>query len=93
MSKHRDVDAPAGDAIRVGLYVDASGNRTRDPSKAVRGEILEHEGDGRASRRTWFRLDEVKVTWLPVSESAFLLWVLALLVFAWLVIGLLLLLL
>jgi hypothetical protein len=37
--------------------------------------------------RVSFRIEEVEVSWLPVSESAFLLWVLALLLIAWLGIG------
>ncbi len=34
-------------------------------------------------RRIWLRIEEVEISWLPVSESAFLLWVLALLLAAW----------
>lgn len=34
-------------------------------------------------RRVWLRIEEVKISWLPVSESAFLLWVLVLLLAAW----------
>jgi hypothetical protein len=41
----------------------------------------------RAPERVWFRVEEVEISWLPVSESAFLLWVLALLVIIWLGIG------
>jgi hypothetical protein len=37
--------------------------------------------------RLSFRVEEVEISWLPVSESAFLLWVLALLVVVWLAIG------
>jgi len=33
------------------------------------------------------RIEEVEISWLPVSESAFLLWVLAALVVIWLGIG------
>jgi hypothetical protein len=40
-----------------------------------------------APRRFWFRVEEVEIRWLPVSESAFLLWVLVLLLAAWLGIG------
>jgi hypothetical protein len=40
-----------------------------------------------APRRIWFRVEQVEIHWLPVSESAFLLWVLALLLVAWLGIG------
>jgi hypothetical protein len=34
-----------------------------------------------------FRVEEVEVSWLPIRESAFLLWVLVLLVGLWLGIG------
>jgi hypothetical protein len=35
-----------------------------------------------------FRIEEVEISWLPVSESAFLLWVLVLLLAVWLGVGL-----
>ncbi len=35
------------------------------------------------ARRVWFRIEEVEISWLPVRESAFLLWVLALLLTVW----------
>jgi hypothetical protein len=38
-------------------------------------------------RRIWFRVEDVKRARLPVSESAFLLWVLAGLVVVWLVVA------
>ena len=44
---------------------------------------------GRSERR-WFRVEEVELPWLRVSETAFLLWVFALLVLVWLVVALLL---
>jgi hypothetical protein len=77
--------------MRSSVYRDAQGNRTTDPGKAVGGEIVEQAGDGSGARRTWFRVQEVELKWLRVGEAAFLLWVLALLVFAWLVIALVLL--
>lgn len=42
-------------------------------------------GDARTRpvRRVWLRIEEVEISWLPVSESAFLLWVLVLLLAAW----------
>lgn len=43
-----------------------------------------------APRRIWYRVDEIQLRRLRISESAFLLWVLAALVFAWLVVALLL---
>jgi hypothetical protein len=41
-----------------------------------------------APRRIWFHVAEVELKWLRISETAFLLWVLAGLVFAWLVVAL-----
>jgi hypothetical protein len=46
---------------------------------------------GEAPRRFWFRVEEVELKWLRISETAFLLWVLAGLVLAWLIVALLLL--
>jgi hypothetical protein len=68
-------------------YFDAEGNRTDDPAQAVRGEIVEHDAEAGRTRRTWFLVEEVQVKWLPVSESAFLLWVLLALLVIWLLIG------
>jgi hypothetical protein len=65
--------------------VDAEGNRTGDPAEAVGGEIVERAEQDGPARRTWFSVKEVELSWLPVSEAAFLLWVLAALVFVWLV--------
>ena len=39
-------------------------------------------------RRFWFRVVEVELPGLRISETAFLLWVLALLVVVWLVVAL-----
>jgi hypothetical protein len=41
------------------------------------------EARTRSVMRVWFRIEEVEISWLPVSESAFLLWVLALLLAVW----------
>jgi hypothetical protein len=72
--------------LRTSVYLDAEGNRTDDPAKAVGGEIVDERAEqDRAARRTWFSVKEVELPWLPVSEAAFLLWVLAALVFVWLV--------
>jgi hypothetical protein len=68
-------------------YFDAEGNRTDDPAQAVRGEILEHDAEEGRTRRTWFFLEEVEIKWLPVNESAFLLWVLLGLAVVWVAIG------
>lgn len=41
-----------------------------------------------AARRVWVRVEEVEISWLPVGEAAFLLWVLVLLLACWLGVGL-----
>ncbi|MGH2932121.1 MAG: hypothetical protein ACRDKK_04590 [Gaiellaceae bacterium] len=69
------------------VFLDAEGNLTQDPAQAVRGEIVEHEEKGGRVRRTWFFVEEVEIKWLPISESAFLLWVLGLFLGIWLVVG------
>ena len=69
------------------FYVDAGGRRTDDPEHAVSGEIAEYDDHGRVLRRTRFFLDRSQLPWLPVSEAAFLLWVLAALVIVWGFIG------
>lgn len=69
-------------------YFDAEGNRTEDPAQAVRGEVVEHDPKAGRTKRTWFLVEEVEVKWLPVSESAFLLWVLLALLLTWVLIGL-----
>ena len=69
-------------------YTDAHGHPTDDPAAAVRGEITEFDAHGRPRRKTRFFLDEESLPkWLPVSEPAFLLWVLAALVLVWVGIG------
>ena len=89
MSKGRDHEAPDSGARRVGFYLDAEGHRTKDPGAAVRGEILEYDGEHHP-KRTWFFLHEQEIRWLPISEGAFLLWVLGLLFAVWVGIGVLL---
>jgi hypothetical protein len=42
---------------------------------------------GSGARRGRFSFAQVELKWLPVSESAFLLWVLAALVGVWLLLG------
>jgi hypothetical protein len=71
-------------------YTDGNGRPTDDPAAAVTGEITEFDSHGRPRRRTRFFLDEQELPWLPVSEPAFLLWVLVALVAAWLIVGLIL---
>ena len=70
------------------IYVDAAGRATEDPALAVSGEIAEFDDHGRPLRRTRFFLDRSELPWLPVSEPAFLLWVLAGLSVIWVCIGL-----
>ena len=70
------------------VYVDAEGRPTDDPAEAVQGEVLEFGAHGRPARRTRFFLDRKELPWLPVSEPALLLWVLAVLFIVWLAIGL-----
>jgi hypothetical protein len=41
----------------------------------------------RSERQFWVRIEEVEISWLPISESAFLLWVLVLLLGVWFGIG------
>jgi hypothetical protein len=69
---------------REASLVDAAGKPTDDPRRAVRGELVEHDPKTRRVQHTWFRLEQVEIHWLPVSESAFLLWVLVLLLAVWL---------
>jgi hypothetical protein len=67
--------------------VDAKGRSTDDLREAVRGEFVEYDARSKRTRRTWFSVEQVEIKWLPVSESAFLLWVLVLLVAVWLATG------
>jgi hypothetical protein len=71
-------------------YLDGDGRPTDDPAAAVRGEITEFDAHGRPRRLTRFFLDQEELPWLPVSEAAFLLWVLIGLIVAWLAVGLIL---
>jgi hypothetical protein len=64
-------------------YLDSDDRRTDDPDRAVGGEIAEYDSHGRVLRRTRFFLDRSEIPWLPVGESAFLLWVAAALVLVW----------
>jgi hypothetical protein len=64
------------------VYRDAEGRETDDPRDAVQGEILDY-GHARPVRRIKFFLDRKELPWLPVSEPAFLLWVLVGLLLIW----------
>ncbi len=68
------------------FFVDEQGRPTDDPARAVRGEIVALDSAGRR-RRSWFVSSQAKLDWLPVSESAFLLWVLLGLLGLWLLLG------
>ena len=59
--------------------LDADGNIVDAPEDAVGAE----PGSEGSKRRTWFLIEEIELRWLPVSESAFLLWVLLGLVLVW----------
>jgi hypothetical protein len=85
MAKERKLQRPK---VPSAAYFDADGNRTEDPALAVRGEVVEHDPKAGRTKRTWFVVEEVEVKWLPVSESAFLLWVLLALLLIWVLIGL-----
>ena len=80
-------DTPRNAPAPAVAYVDASGQPTNDPAAAVRGEVTEFDRHGRPRRHTRFFLDENALPWLPVSEPAFLLWVLVALAGIWLVVG------
>jgi hypothetical protein len=78
----------AAPGVRAKAYVDSEGRPTDDPAAVVSGEIAEYGPHGRLQHRTTFFLTARELHWLPVSEPAFLLWVLAALMTIWLVIGL-----
>jgi hypothetical protein len=87
----RDENEPAGRTPPAAVtFTDVHGEPTDDAAVAVRGEITEFDPHGRPRRLTrFFMLDADRApAWLPVSEAAFLLWVLAALIVAWLVVGL-----
>lgn len=79
-------DTPEVPAPNV-VYVDADGLPTDDAAVAAAGEITEFDAHGQPRRRTRFFLDDDALPWLPVSEPAFLLWVLVALIGIWLVVG------
>jgi hypothetical protein len=74
-------------ARRSATYVDQEGQATDNPATAVHGQIVEYDSRGRPARRTRFFMAERELPWLPVSETAFLLWVLAVFAVVWLLIG------
>jgi hypothetical protein len=84
MAARKEPTAPPRKAV---AYADAAGRATEDPALAASGEIVEYDAHGQL-RRTRFFLDRSEIPWLPVSEAAFLLWVLAALFVVWACIGL-----
>jgi hypothetical protein len=72
----------------VVTYTDRDGRATDDPATAVSGEAVLYDEHGIPRRRTLFVVRERELPWLPVSEAAFLLWVLVVLMLAWLAVGL-----
>ena len=68
-------------------FVDAERRPTDDARRAVRGELVEYDAKTKRARRSWFHIEQVEISWLPVGEAAFLLWVLVLLLAVWLGIG------
>jgi hypothetical protein len=42
------------------------------------------QAEAEQPRRAWFRVEQVEISWLPVGEAAFLLWVLVFLLGVWL---------
>jgi hypothetical protein len=81
------VQSGGGGSHRATPYIDPQGRLTGDPGMLVGPEVVERDGHGQPPRpRTPYFLDESRVP-LPVSEAAFLLWVLVALVVVWLAIG------
>ena len=72
---------------RRAIYLDSRGAVVHDPSEAVAGTIVDDAPPGSGRRVGWFGFREIELSWLPVRESAFLLWVLVLLAVVWAVIG------
>jgi hypothetical protein len=86
-----DDELPGGAPSPAVVYTDALGHQTDEPAGAVSAEITEYDGHGRPRRLTrFFFLNEKELPWLPVSEGAFLLWVLVALIVGWLLVGLIL---
>jgi hypothetical protein len=86
-----DSEPRGGSPAPAVTYTDADGQATDDPAAAVSGEIAEYDPHGVPRRRMRFLLLEQRaLPWLPLSEAAFLLWVLVALIVAWLVVGLIL---
>jgi hypothetical protein len=70
------------------VYRDRDGRPTTDAAEAVSGEVVHYDVQGERTGRTRFFLHREDLPWLPVSEPAFLLWVLVGLIAIWAGIGL-----
>jgi hypothetical protein len=68
---------------RIVRYRDRDGVPTSNPSEAATGEVVHYDIDGTPIRRTRFFLQREELPWLPVTEPAFLLWVLVALGVVW----------
>jgi hypothetical protein len=79
---------PRRDATPSRVYRDRDGRLTADPAEAVSGEVIHYDARGERAGRTRFFLQREDLPWLPVSEPAFLLWVLVGLIGIWAGIGL-----
>jgi hypothetical protein len=77
-----------GSDDRSPRFRDHEAEGSDNPAAAVHGPVVEYDSQGRPVRRTRFFLAERELPWLPVSEPAFLLWVLAVFVVVWSFIGL-----
>jgi hypothetical protein len=82
-----EVRPQPGSDDRSAGYGDHEADGGDNPAAAVRVPAVEYDSRGRPVRRTRFFLAERELPWLPVSEPAFLLWVLAVFVIVWLFIG------
>jgi hypothetical protein len=76
-----------GSDDRSARYSGHEAEASDNPAAAVSVPVAEYDSRGRPVRRTRFFLAERELPWLPVSEPAFLLWVLAVFVVVWLFIG------
>jgi hypothetical protein len=85
----RNAHPQSGSAGASAPFVDHEGHPTDSPAAAISAQALEYDSRSRPVRRTRFFMAERELPWLPVSEPAFLLWVLALFVVVWLLIGVL----
>jgi hypothetical protein len=48
---------------------------------------MTRKAEAKRVKYVWVRIEQVEISWLPVSESAFLLWVLVLLIAVWFGVG------